>query len=100
MLPELPPKSYQYIPVILPRVLRNRLDKAQDQIGSTLNEWENHPEWAWHDVMPKFDKYAAVSRDLADTKIDSALAWVEQHEAANVPVVVFSAHREAVRPVG
>lgn len=105
VLPELPSKSYQYIPVALPRKLVKILDKIEQELSWTLGKIEANyassvPElkddWAWHDLMPGFEGIAQVRKDLASLKFASALEWVAQHEAAGLPVVVFSAHREPV----
>ena len=111
VLPELPPKSYQYIPVVLPRTLMKRLDSVEKEYGSKLEALEQilahsvatgaanasqSPEWEWHDKMPTFTGYAEVRKDLAQLKMAAALEWIEAHEAENLPAVVFSVHRDPV----
>ncbi len=104
VLPELPPKSYQYVPVTLPRALVKKLDAVEAKLGDKLSALEaalaakrlDAPEWKWHEQMPTFENYAEVRKDLAKLKFEVAKEWVVAHEAEGLPTVVFAAHREPV----
>lgn len=94
VLPELPTKSVQYLPITLPRTIRRELDKLHDEHGSELDRWE------WHGVMPNFAHYSEVRQQMADLKITAAIEWAEEHEAEGWATVIFSAHRTPVVALG
>ena len=101
VLPELPSKSYREIPVALDARTDRALDGVHEKVGSRLDELEHSSSlsdraWEWHDRMPEFEGYAQVRAQIAARKIGAMEQWVESHEAEDLPVVVFSAHREPV----
>ena len=92
VLPELPVKSYQDVPVEVDDNLRKILDQMRNIIearGMTVEDY----------LVGNFD-ITSISRlraAVASAKADALLAEVLAHERDNEPLVVFSAHVEPLR---
>lgn len=82
VLSELPPKIYSEIPVSLSPKLIKELDEIAAQ----------HIDIILRGELPEFGDMAVVRKALAAASIDAMLEIVESHEAAGIPLVVFSAH--------
>ncbi len=93
VLPDLPVKTFREVRVTkLKAGLRKRLDEV-------LKEWKERagiigPEMP--NELPPFQKMSAVRAELAAAKIPTLLELVENYEAQEEPLVVFSAHRAPI----
>lgn len=97
VLPDLPEKRYQPIPVELAdeddaerdrqlRDLSDDLDLAAETYRQRLDDGK----------LPPFEEFSGLRKKLADAKIPAMLEIVEQHEENDEPLIVFSAHRAPV----
>lgn len=96
VLPELPRKSWQHIPVELePSVLR-QLDRLALDVDSDAAADALIAQGLAGRAMPSFEKISAARALLAKAKIKALEAIVEDYEAQDEPLVVFSAHRAPI----
>lgn len=87
VLPDLPSKTYQTIPV----ELTEELKPALDYVGS---------QWVDNSELPPFEMLSQVRAMLADSRIPALLEQVERFEESKCPLIVFSAHRRPVEALG
>jgi SNF2 family DNA or RNA helicase len=88
VLPDLPGKTYQDVPVALDGDVRGELDLAARECRELeLGE------------LPPFERLSGARRALADAKTPFALEFVGNAAAAG-PVVVFSAHTRPIERIG
>lgn len=84
VLPDLPTKTYTTITVgDVDPVLRRQMDEMWDEYGGTVEIEEE---------LPPFEMFSKLRYDLAKSRIEAMLEYVENAEEQNVPLVVFSAH--------
>jgi SWI/SNF-related matrix-associated actin-dependent regulator 1 of chromatin subfamily A len=89
VLPELPFKQYQTVPVPLP--------KDAELLAELEELWGRYrPYLEQQEELPPFHAFAAVRERLARTRIDALLELVQLYEEQNQPQVVFSAHRAPI----
>jgi hypothetical protein len=89
---DMPKLIYQDIEVNdIPNTLRDQLDAIWDEQGDVL-EVEGS--------LPGFEEFSKIKNQLAIAKIPSLIEMIEEHEAQNVPLVVFSDHVAPVDAVG
>lgn len=87
VLPDLPKKSYTTVTVEgLNKNLVKQLDKLYDECELFLET----------DELPPFEMFSKIRAQLAESRIDAMLEFVENHEEENIPLVVFSAHRAPI----
>jgi SWI/SNF-related matrix-associated actin-dependent regulator 1 of chromatin subfamily A len=87
VLPDLPKKSYTTVTVEgLNKKLVNQLDKLYEECELLLET----------DELPPFEMFSKIRAQLAESRIDAMLEFVESHEEENIPLVVFSAHRAPI----
>jgi SWI/SNF-related matrix-associated actin-dependent regulator 1 of chromatin subfamily A len=89
VLPQLPPKVYQDIPTeagSTDKDLQFRLDEA----------WKTHKARIKKGSLPPFEEFSKIRADLAAAKIPDMIAFVEQCEENDEPLIVFSAHKAPV----
>jgi SWI/SNF-related matrix-associated actin-dependent regulator 1 of chromatin subfamily A len=100
VLPDLPTKVYRTVPTNgLDEALVRRLDEVVESlsaIGIDLAAATSAAEIAQRAGRVLFEQMSAVRASLATAKIPALLALVEEYEAADEPLVVFSAHRGPV----
>jgi SWI/SNF-related matrix-associated actin-dependent regulator 1 of chromatin subfamily A len=85
VLPQLPDITYQTLFVNdLSDSIRSQLDVLAETYGTTF------------DVLPKFEEFSKVRKALAKARIPAMMEFVEDCEDQDVPLVVFSAHRDPI----
>lgn len=92
VMPDLPSKRYETIAVELPKGLRRECDAWWDDGADT---WRDTDEG-----LPDFREFAGLRAKLAKSRIKAATEYVEDCEEQDVPLLVFSAHREPVEKIG
>jgi len=98
VLPELPTKRYQTIPVEIGAAARKLCDEAEEflrQQGVDLSGEVTEAALA-RLTLPGFEKIAAARAALASAKIGPMLEVVDSFEQQAEPLVVFSAHRAPI----
>lgn len=97
VLEDLPALRYESIDVNgLSASLRKQCDKALEKIAPQLEAAEKVAESAANLGSIPFEELSAVGKALATAKIPALLQLVEEHEEADEPLVVFSAHRAPI----
>jgi SNF2 family DNA or RNA helicase len=96
VLPDLPKKTYTNIKVDLPDDLRSEMDDAWDQWGYGLDDSVPMADRE----LPPFEEFSTLRRKLAESRIPALEELVEEHEEANVPLVVFSSHLAPIHAIG
>lgn len=87
VLKDLPKKTFQNIFV-------NGLDRAQKKrLDEIMKLWEEDGL----DGLPDFSEFAKLRGELAEWKIPTLLELVDEFEAADEPVIVFSAHKAPIK---
>ncbi len=84
VLKDLPDKIYNYTKVELP----TKLNKEMDEL------WESNKDLINNGELPPFEKFSSIRCKLANSRYDSLIDMVEDHEEDNIPLVVFSSHVE------
>lgn len=112
VLPELPDKIYTTIKVDIKKSLQKKLD----ELIKKWEEWKKEESERLHelekegdklaekkrkilnsqDTLPPFTMLAEIRKLLASAKIPVMLEIVQQHEDAEMPLIVFSYHREPI----
>ena len=87
VLPDLPKKSYT---TLVCNGITNELRKKLDEM------YEEYKDFMEVEQLPPFEAFAGLRAELACSRIPSMLEIVESHEEEEVPLVVFSAHREPI----
>jgi hypothetical protein len=102
VLPELPQKMWQTIPVDIDQTARKLCDEAEDFLRSEGIDLRGVVSAAQLSrINPlAFKKIAAARAALASTKIPAMLEIVESYEEQSEPLVVFSAHRAPIDLLG
>ncbi len=91
VLPDLPKKSYTtLITDDMSTDLRKKLDDAYEMFVEVIQDNE----------LPPFEAFSGIRAELAASRIPSMLELVENHEEEEIPLVVFSAHREPILELG
>lgn len=83
VLPDLPRKVYEDVPVSAPAEVTRVLDGIARS-------------WSGED-LPPFEMMSAVRAELAKSRIPALLEQVARFESEKVPLVVFSAHKEPLQ---
>ena len=102
VLPELPEKTWQTIPVDIDASVRRLCDEAEAFLrseGIDLHSTEAARQLSSMDAL-KFRKISAARAALASAKIGAMLEIVESYEEQEEPLVVFSAHRAPIDLLG
>jgi SWI/SNF-related matrix-associated actin-dependent regulator of chromatin subfamily A-like protein 1 len=84
VLKDLPDKTYSYIKVDVPSNISKDLDDLWEDNKDIINSGE----------LPPFEKFSKIRAKLANSRVDTLIDLIEDHEEDNVPLVVFSAHVE------
>lgn len=84
VLPSLPPKIITELPV--------DIEGGSYSIGKAEAAWELYGA----EKLPPFEMLSEARKALATAKIPAMLGVVEQFENEDIPLVVFSAHREPI----
>jgi hypothetical protein len=88
VLPDLPSKTYTDLTVNgLPSRLRKKLDDLEEEWGGFLEVG---------DELPPFEEFSAVRAELAASRTEAVLEYVEDCEEQGIPLIVASAHRAPV----
>jgi SNF2 family DNA or RNA helicase len=90
VLPDLPKKTYSTIKVDLPKHLQRTLDNMWNEYGDFIKEKN----------LPPFEEFSSLRATLAESRIDTLLELVEEHEEDNIPIVVFSSHLAPLNAIG
>lgn len=96
VLPEIPKESQAIIPVELSSVDKSEVERIISDAGWTV-------EQITADTLHQFLANEHMMRAracLASAKVKAAMEWCDEAEACGEPVVVFSAHRDAVKKIG
>lgn len=96
VLPDLPDLTITQQIVDLPDELRNACD-------SMWNDWRDYLEAAMTNEkipLPPFELFSALRAKLASSRIPILKELVEEHEENDIPLVVFSAHKEPIKEIG
>jgi len=102
VLPELPEKMWQTVPVDIDKGARSLCDKAEEILrshGIDLRA-EVSPEQLQRATTLAFKEISSARAALASAKIPAMLELVESYEEQNEPLVVFSAHRAPIDLLG
>jgi SWI/SNF-related matrix-associated actin-dependent regulator 1 of chromatin subfamily A len=84
VLPDLPTKTYTTLTVgDVDPALRRQMDEMWEEFGGVVEIDEE---------LPPFEKFSKLRHDLAKSRIEAMLEYVENAEEQDVPLVVFSAH--------
>lgn len=92
VLPDLPPKTRQDIPVQITSHLIELLDEIGEDFSDELMEGILS--------APLFERMSQVRALLAEASLPAAMPIIEGYEDAEEPLVVFSAHRAPVLALG
>ena len=98
VLPELPEKTWQRIPVNIDASVRKLCDEAEEMLraeGIDLRSATAAAQLSRMDAL-KFRKISAARAALATAKIPAMLEIIESYEEQEEPLVVFSAHRAPI----
>jgi hypothetical protein len=98
VLPELPEKTWQRIPVDIDASVRKLCDEAEEMLraeGVDLRSATAAAQLSRMDAL-KFRKISAARAALATAKIPAMLEIIESYEEQDEPLVVFSAHRAPI----
>ena len=98
VLPELPTKRYQIIPVDIDESVRRICDKAEAFLreqGVDLRGNVTAAQLSRFDA-PGFEQISAARAALASAKVAAMLEMVESYEEQNEKLVVFSVHRAPI----
>ena len=87
VLPQLPPKMYTDLEVEIGRgrtgaKIKRKLDSLHTLYGDAFAAGK----------LPPFEEFAEVRADLACSRVDAMLEYIDDCEENEVPLVVFSAH--------
>lgn len=96
VLPDLPVKTYNEIPVELDLVKDREAIQVADMIENEIEKNGLSDEDLLKSNGILFETMSKVRRLLATAKIDSMLELVEEYEENEQPLVVFSAHRDPI----
>ena len=92
VLPDLPKKTYT----------QHTIDVGGAQLAKALDaawqEWGDEDED--RDDLPSFTEFSALRARLAKDRIPYLVELVEDYEEQDVPILVFSAHREPAETIG
>lgn len=91
VLPDLPKKSYT---TLVCNGMTTELVKKLDDM------YEEYKDFMEVEELPPFEAFAGLRAELACSRIPSMLEIVESHEEEEIPLVVFSAHREPIIELG
>lgn len=88
VLKELPPSVYKQhiVSKIIPPTLAEKLDELYERVESALNM----------EKLPRIEDMSYVRSLLATFKITEMHELIEEYEEAELPLVLFSAHKEPV----
>lgn len=102
VLPDLPTKIYQQIPVDLDPNVKKAIDKALRDAGVNVEDIIAAIEAARSGKrdLPPFTELSAARAMLAEAKIPALLEMVEEYEESEEPILVFSAHRAPIDMIG
>lgn len=84
VMPDLPAKTYQDIPIDVDTELAAELDAIGARWGQQRDE------------LPPLEAMSAVRARLARSRVGAVLETVERYEQSGEPLVVFSAHRAPI----
>lgn len=86
VLPELPGKTYEMIPVDIHAKTKGKMDVL----------FEAFDQAPVRDTLPDFNGFSQARASLAAEKIPAMLSIVEEYEEALEPLIVFSDHRAPI----
>lgn len=103
VLPELPAKTWDVIPVDMKRVDLRALDDVLEELRALGIDLEAAVRDADDSVLRKKDvmeRCAQIRKALASAKLAALVRILDDYEDAGEPVVVFSAHRAPILALG
>ena len=83
VLPDLPRKQYIDIKVENPKSVNKQLDQLDAEYGSSIEVTG---------MLPHFRAFSKVRANIAESRIDAMLEFVESCEEQDEPLIVFSCH--------
>ncbi len=88
VLPDLPKIQYQTLSI----------DSGNERLTKMLDKcWMEYESWFdEHNRLPKFEDFSKIRKALATARIPAMIEFIENVEEQDVPLVVFSAHREPI----
>jgi SWI/SNF-related matrix-associated actin-dependent regulator 1 of chromatin subfamily A len=111
VLPDLPSKTYSKLVVDASASLNKKMDKLMDEFGEFL---EGNADWVTQECLdgdatledidrnvklPPFERFSKIRAELANNRVAAALEYVEDCEEQDVPLIVFSAHKNPVKKI-
>ena len=102
VLPELPEKMWQPVPVVIDATVRKLCDRAEETIRKAGIDLRGSITAAQASRLAglAFEEISEARAALATAKIPAMLEIVESYEEQNEPLVVFSAHRAPIDLLG
>ena len=96
VLPELPPKTRTFLPIVLDKVTRSPYDSAQDEWDKKIDSYYLNGQ-----PIPKGTMLNMIN-DLrhmcGHIKVNYAVDWINQYrEQTGKPIVVFTHHRDVLK---
>lgn len=88
VLPDLPKKTYTTITV---NNIRESTRKKLDELEKT---WGEYMEFSQE--LPPFEEFSKIRAELAESRIEEELEYIEDCEEQDIPLVVASAHRAPI----
>ena len=89
VLPDLPQKTYQTLQLDnIPRPLAVKMEHYWQQYQQS--------EQFQQGELPPFEEMAAIRAEIAESRVEPVLEYVEDAEANEVPLIVASAHRAPI----
>jgi SWI/SNF-related matrix-associated actin-dependent regulator 1 of chromatin subfamily A len=83
VLPELPNKTYTHL------TIGNTDSRLKEKLDKMWSEWSGVIE---NQILPPFQQFAEIRADLAQSRIETMLDYINDSEEQECPLVVFSAH--------
>lgn len=102
VLPELPEKTWQTIPVDIDATVRQLCDEAEEELraeGVDIRKTATAAQLSRGTAL-RFRKISAARAALASAKIQAMLEIVESYEEQEEPLVVFSSHMAPIELLG
>jgi SWI/SNF-related matrix-associated actin-dependent regulator of chromatin subfamily A-like protein 1 len=95
VLPELPPKTRTFLPIILDKKTRSPYDYAQDEWDSKIDSYYLNGEPLPKGIM--LNMISDLRHICGQIKVDYAFDWIKQYrEQTGKPIVVFTHHRDVL----
>ena len=95
VLPQLPGKTYEMVPVEIGKKKATQLDLVLEAFNGVMSRGPG-TDFGNGKALPAFSEFSAARAKLAAEKIPAMLGIVEEYETAGEPLIVFSDHRAPI----